>query len=207
MFSLLNFSNSLLTLTGETVVDLFSGIGYFSLPYLVHSKASFLHACEWNPAAVRAIKMNMERNKIGGNKFQIHEGNNRKVCPRGVADRVNLGLIPSSEISYKTACLALKPDSGGIMHIHGNVDRRSPPSNDCCENENVRIKVHPGFNCKYSEWHGWALDTASKIGICFLEERPSSQYSIELVSMNHVKSYAPKVDHLVLDLNCCPIIK
>ena len=44
-----------------------------------------------------------------------------KVCPVGVADRVNLGLIPSSEAGWSVACAALKPSSGGILHIHGNV--------------------------------------------------------------------------------------
>ena len=39
----------------------------------------------------------------------------------GVADRVNLGLIPSAEMSYGAACRALRPDTGGVLHIHGNV--------------------------------------------------------------------------------------
>ncbi len=46
-----------------------------------------------------------------------------KVCPSGVADRVNLGLVPSSEEGWITACRALKSD-GGILHIHGNVTSR-----------------------------------------------------------------------------------
>ena len=28
------------------------GIGYFTLPFLVHGKASHVHACEWNPHSV-----------------------------------------------------------------------------------------------------------------------------------------------------------
>ncbi len=44
-----------------------------------------------------------------------------QVCPRGVADRVNLGLIPSSEDGWPVACAALKPQTGGMLHIHGNV--------------------------------------------------------------------------------------
>ena len=62
---------------GETVVDLFAGIGYFSLPYLVHARAEFLHACEWNPAAVAALRKNMVANKIPESRYQIHEGDNR----------------------------------------------------------------------------------------------------------------------------------
>lgn len=46
------------------------------------------------------------------------------MCPRGIADRVNLGLIPSSESGWLTACAALRPDTGGWLHIHGNVSCR-----------------------------------------------------------------------------------
>lgn len=40
---------------------------------------------------------------------------------RGIADRVNLGLIPSSEDGWAIACQLLQP-AGGTMHIHGNVN-------------------------------------------------------------------------------------
>lgn len=49
---------------GQVVVDLFAGIGYFSLPYLVHAKAAFLHACEWNPHAAAALRENLVNNKV-----------------------------------------------------------------------------------------------------------------------------------------------
>ena len=40
---------------------------------------------------------------------------------KGIADRVNLGLIPSSEGGWPVACCVLK-SAGGILHIHGNVN-------------------------------------------------------------------------------------
>ena len=48
-----------------------------------------------------------------------------QVCPENIADRVNLGLIPSSEPGWRTACAALKSDTGGILHIHGNVNTKT----------------------------------------------------------------------------------
>lgn len=39
--------------SGEIVVDLYAGIGYFTLPYLVKAHAAHVHACEWNAHAVR----------------------------------------------------------------------------------------------------------------------------------------------------------
>jgi len=34
---------------------------------------------------------------------------------------VNLGLIPSSEAGWATACAALRVDSGGVLHVHASV--------------------------------------------------------------------------------------
>merc|ERR1711981_1497904 len=106
---------------GEVVVDLFAGIGYFVLPYLLRAKAKHVHACEWNPSSVIALKRNLGLNKIHSSRYTIYEGDNRLVCPKNIADRVNLGLIPSSENSYNSAVLALKDNSGGTLHIHANV--------------------------------------------------------------------------------------
>ena len=47
------------------------------------------------------------------------------MAPKGVADRVLLGLIPSSEDSWNVACRCLRPDKGGWIHVHGNVSTRS----------------------------------------------------------------------------------
>lgn len=42
------------------------------------------------------------------------------MAPRGVADRVLLGLLPSSRGGWVTALAALKP-RGGVLHLHENV--------------------------------------------------------------------------------------
>ncbi|XP_064603269.1 tRNA wybutosine-synthesizing protein 2 homolog [Liolophura sinensis] len=109
---------------GETVVDLYAGIGYFTLPFLVHAHAQMVHACEWNPAAAESLRRNLALNGVT-EKCVVHEGDNRKICPKGIADRVNLGLIPSSEPGWPVACAALKPE-GGLLHIHGNVTTIEP---------------------------------------------------------------------------------
>merc|ERR1712179_246608 len=100
----------------------FAGIGYFTLPYLLHARADHLYACEWNPASVIALKYNLEKHGLS-EKCTVLEGDNRLVCPDDVADRVNLGLIPQSDISWRTACKTLKP-AGGVLHIHGNVETK-----------------------------------------------------------------------------------
>ena len=44
----------------------FSGVGYFTLPYLVHAKAAHVIACEWNPYSVHALKKNLLLNNVSG---------------------------------------------------------------------------------------------------------------------------------------------
>lgn len=57
---------------------LLSGIGYFTLPYLVHARAAHVHACEWNPAAVAALQRNLEVNGVS-DRCTVHPGDNRQV--------------------------------------------------------------------------------------------------------------------------------
>jgi hypothetical protein len=68
MFSRGNITEKLrvaaLPCAGETVVDLYAGIGYFTLPYLVHAGAAHVYACEWNPEAVAALRQNLVLNKV-----------------------------------------------------------------------------------------------------------------------------------------------
>lgn len=50
----------------------------------------------------------------------IHQHLVTALVMQGVADRVSLGLLPSSEGSWGTALAALKP-AGGWLHLHQNV--------------------------------------------------------------------------------------
>ncbi|KAJ0250215.1 tRNA wybutosine-synthesizing protein 2/3/4 [Hirschfeldia incana] len=123
MFSWGNLSEKLrmgnMACENEVVVDLFAGIGYFTLPFLVRAKAKMVYACEWNPHAIEALRHNVEANFVS-DRCIVLEGDNRLTAPKGVADRVCLGLIPTSEGSWVTAIQALRPE-GGILHVHGNV--------------------------------------------------------------------------------------
>lgn len=111
-----------------------------------------------------------------------------KVCPSNIADRVNLGLIPSSELSWPTACNALRVHTGGYLHIHGNVDIK-----ETCKS----TKLKP-------DWIEWSEYTRNRINQ-LLDERDSSvKWSVSVEHIEYVKSYGPRVDHLVLDVLCRP---
>ena len=80
----------------ETVVDLYAGIGYFTLPYLVHARAKHLHACEWDEDALIALRHNLRANGVE-ERCTVYAGDNAASLPffEATAHRVNLGLIPS----------------------------------------------------------------------------------------------------------------
>lgn len=109
-------------LSGETIVDAYCGIGYYTIPMLARSSATHVHACEINPDSITALQKGLARNGVS-QKCTIHHGDNRdtlqKLC--GIADRVVLGLIPSSQATWALAIKCLKP-TGGVIHVHMNVE-------------------------------------------------------------------------------------
>ena len=121
------------------------------------------------------------------------------TCPRGVADRVNLGLIPTAEGSYPAACRALNQERGGVLHIHHNVKRTDDFGE--CEFKN-KISEGKDFDCKHEEWRNWSYATAAKIGRILEGLETVKKWRLELMALTRVKSYAPRVDHMVLDLKC-----
>lgn len=194
MFSIGNITEKLriakFNCTNEVVVDLFAGIGYFVLPYLVHAKAKHVYACEINPNSVEALKHNLKINHVESH-CTVLEGDNRVTCPKNVADRVNLGLIPSSELSWETACKALKDMKGGILHIHANIDSKG--------------KSSAVSGCyKYPKWKEWAESAVTTINEILHKVKDASKWNVNMLHLEHVKSYAPHVDHVVLDLECRP---
>ena len=48
----------------ETVIDMFAGIGYFSIPIGVHSNAKQVHAIEINPNSYHYLCENIKLNKL-----------------------------------------------------------------------------------------------------------------------------------------------
>ncbi|XP_075040748.1 tRNA wybutosine-synthesizing protein 2 homolog isoform X1 [Mixophyes fleayi] len=186
--------------SNEIVVDLYAGIGYFTLPFLVHAGASFVHACEWNVHAIKALQKNLELNKVT-HKCQIHEGDNRQLLLHDLADRVNLGLIPTSEPSYHVACKVLKKNYGGVLHIHNNVDCFPEKHRVLDKNE---AAYDPG-SWRRMTWRKWAESVENKIRT-LLEQVHGTPWQTNILRVVKVKSYAPHVDHVVLDLDCRPLL-
>ncbi len=104
---------------GETVVDLFAGIGYFSIPIAVHSSVGKIYSVEINPTAHNYLVENISLNKVS-NVIEPLLGDCRDMAPRGVADRVLMGYIGNTHHYLDVALEALK-EEGGFIHYHESV--------------------------------------------------------------------------------------
>eukprot|EP00795_Rhopilema_esculentum_P012873 gene12873-3622_t len=193
----------------EVVVDLFAGIGYFVIPYLVHAGAKMVYACEWNPDAIEALKKNLEINNVSG-RCIVLDGDNRKVAPKGIADRVNLGLIPSSHESWQAACEALNPTKGGWLHIHANVNQLEHKNHLDGRDPTGMVKLPLKQNSreyKSQVWMQWAEDAILEFKELLKRGHADGpcNWTCEVEHIEHVKAYAPHIDHIVVDVKCTPV--
>lgn len=104
-----------LNCNGETIVDMFAGIGQFSIPIAVHGNPERIFSIEINPVAYNYLCENIILNKADDKIIPIL-GDSRTVTPKGVADRVVMGLIGMTRnyISYAFDSFKKK----GILHYH-----------------------------------------------------------------------------------------
>lgn len=149
----------------ETIVDLFAGIGYFSLPMAVHSKPKRIVACEINPVAYRYLCENVVLNHVSGIVEPLC-GDNRLIAPKDCADRVILGYLhgPEGFLHVGLECLRNKV---GVLHYH----------------QVVPVELIPEQ----------PLSVIQKAAMRW-------RRSVELVQAQVIKSYAPGIDHVVLDV-------
>lgn len=164
-----------------------------------------------------------------------------------MADRVNLGLIPSSEAGWPVACAALRSNKGGWLHVHGNVtsgltdgektandrsvsalsllgtsfissEAENPSTasslstlhcsevSERCDHFLLEKNEMPSCNKKVkAEWLDWAKYVAQTLLQHLKKSHDNQNWSVHIRHIEHVKSYAPHIDHVVLDVECCPI--
>jgi tRNA wybutosine-synthesizing protein 2 len=109
----------------EFVVDMFAGIGYFTLPMAVHSRPRKVVAIELNPNAYRYLCRNIRKNHVERIVEPIL-GDCAKETPEGVADRVVMGMVQVTDRYLQKGIQALQ--SGGILHYHQTLPSRKYPS-------------------------------------------------------------------------------
>ena len=101
--------------TGETVVDMFAGIGYFTLPLAKFSGARRVFACEKNPESYEFLGRNVKDNEVSDVVIPIL-GDNRDLRGRAFADRILMGYVQTTSEFLPAALRMIRP--GGIIHYH-----------------------------------------------------------------------------------------
>ena len=236
----------------EIIVDLYAGVGYYTIPFLVHGGAKHVHALEWNPFSVVALKYNLAHAGVDSSRYSVHEGDNRvtvvgessqspsfpspgalTVAPppphvvlnassvdrstpanasdvgaaphgtdpspkasaslAGVAHRVCCGLLPSSAEGWPLAACVLNKVSGGIIHVHENVHE------DILQNW-AHVTLCTAFEALFHTLAQQAQSDGSTA-----DAAPAYRMSVKCIHLEKVKSYAPRVMHIVADLRCVPV--
>lgn len=185
---------------GCVAVDLYAGIGYFTFSY---AKAGVDKVLCWdlNPWSIEGLRRGAVTNKwqallhdVGSEVSEIAQSDarllvfnesNECACERVKAMRqylppvrhVNCGLLPTSKGSWETAFAVLDSESGGWVHVHENFDQREIEQ----KSEEVRLEFQR-----------------------LLDETDKRSGNVALELINRVKTYAPGVYHVVLDIYIPP---
>ncbi|MFA4955498.1 MAG: class I SAM-dependent methyltransferase family protein [Candidatus Methanoperedens sp.] len=100
---------------GENVIDMFAGIGPFSILIAKRFPLSHVIAIDKNPVAIKYLRENARLNKI--NNIEIKEGDSREeVAGISDADHIIMNL-PHSAMEFIDAALGIIK-RGGIIHFY-----------------------------------------------------------------------------------------
>jgi tRNA (guanine37-N1)-methyltransferase len=112
---------------GETVIDMFAGVGPFSILIAKTHENVKVYAIDKNPDAISLLERNVRLNRVNGKVHPIL-GDAKHVVRRqlrGLADRVIMNL-PEKAIEFiEAACEALKTE-GGVIHFYSFVKEGEP---------------------------------------------------------------------------------
>ncbi|MEM5778395.1 MAG: class I SAM-dependent methyltransferase family protein [Candidatus Aenigmatarchaeota archaeon] len=149
----------------ETIIDMFAGIGYFSIFIAKYCNPKKIYAIDINPKAIEYLRKNVWLNNVES-KIEILQGDCRKFANllKNTADRIIMGYLFKTENYLKYALEIAK--SNCIIHLHRTVKIE--------EIEEIKQKI-------------------MKIG-------QKNKCKIKITNVKKVKSYAPRIWHVVFDL-------
>jgi len=150
---------------GEVIVDMFAGIGYFSIFIAKYSNPRKIYAIDINPEAIEYLRKNVWLNNVE-DKIEILQGDCRKfaILLENTADRIIMGYLFETEKFLPYAFKIAK--NSCVIHFHRTVKQE--------EIERIKQKI---------------IDIGKK-----------SNCKIKILKVIKVKSYAPKIWHVVFDL-------
>ncbi len=133
---------------GEVVVDMFAGIGYFTIPIAVHSHPDKIVAIEINPESYHYLVENIRLNGVEGIVEPVL-GDCAEMTPVLSADRVIMGYVGNTCHYLKYGIKALR--SRGILHYHDTVPVHLIPSRPTGQIRDEAFKQ--GRRAEILDWH------------------------------------------------------
>ncbi len=132
---------------GQVIVDMFAGIGYFTLGLAKKTKPEIIYSIEWNETAFKYLKENIKLNKVS-NRVQPIFGDCKEIVKKladdGVkADFVIMGLLPAPVDAIEPA-LNLAKKEGTVFVYEGVEEDDSTRLFD----EFSEIAAKKDFDCK-----------------------------------------------------------
>ena len=158
----------------ETVVDMFAGVGPFSIQIARNNDAK-IYAFDVNPSAYNYLIKNIEMNIIKGEIIPYNIDVNELLNPdnklgnhlKHKIDRIIMNL-PEQSINFLDVACFLMKKSTGILHFYQFSEKPNPIKKGI-ENLNIHLKDS-----------GWQIE--------------------EILNSKVVKPFSPKSDLIVLDL-------
>ncbi|MBP2173047.1 tRNA(Phe) (4-demethylwyosine(37)-C(7)) aminocarboxypropyltransferase Taw2 [Methanococcus voltae] len=112
----------------EIIVDMFAGIGYFTIPLAKYSKPKKIYALELNPNSYHYLCKNVKLNKVedivvpinlDNRNFHFHKNNNNNNIK---ADRILMGYVVKTNEFLEKAFQLL--GNNGTIHYHDTVPEK-----------------------------------------------------------------------------------
>jgi len=186
--------------SGENIVDMFAGIGYFSLGIAKYAKPRQIYAIELNPVSYKYLTENIHINKLTKIITPIH-GNCAEEVPKlaeqGIfADRIIMGVFPAPYEYLKNALCVVKPVE---LAINTNFQTFLEQTSN-----KPHYDVYNSFNdFSNSILHFEGVVMGRDFTEFFINVQKEIQplgYDSSILAVRFVKSFGPKMYHLVLDL-------
>ena len=124
----------------EVVVDMFAGIGYFSIVIARHANPRVIHSIEINPVSYEYLCENILLNRVNEKVHPILGDCSVEALKLGIsADRIIMGYLPSPK-DHLPAALKITKSNGTIIHYEGLVHKTDTPTVLLEEVEKVAAK-------------------------------------------------------------------
>lgn len=160
------------SIKAEEVIDMFAGVGSFSIQVAKRAPQSHVTAIDINPDAIRYLRENMKLNSV--RNIDAIEGDISEIYEkfRNTADRIIMNLPKSAYLFLREALSMLNPQ-GGMLHFY-----------------DLEF-AYPGEGEEKHDALERAITQAKEKLIAKVQELDEEFRSVEIREARKVKAYAP----------------